>query len=76
MPILTSLFRSLTLRATTAPVHGTWPELVPLIQQGRLRTDGIFTHSFPLEEAAVAYAEVARRSGDCIKAALQVGRRT
>jgi 2-desacetyl-2-hydroxyethyl bacteriochlorophyllide A dehydrogenase len=71
MPILTSLFRSLTLRTTTAPVHGTWPQLVPLIQQGRLATDGIITHSFALDEAAAAYAEVARRSDDCVKAVLR-----
>lgn len=70
MPMLASLLRSLTLRLTTAPVHGTWPELVPLVQGGRLSTAGIFTHSFPLEEAAVAYAEVARRSDDCVKVVL------
>jgi 2-desacetyl-2-hydroxyethyl bacteriochlorophyllide A dehydrogenase len=70
MPMLTSLFRSLTLRTTTAPVHRTWPELVPLIQQGRLATGGIFTDTFPLEEAAVAYAAVARRSDECGKAVL------
>ena len=67
LPILTSLFRSVTLRMTTAPVHQTWKELVPLVLHGRLRTDGIFTHSFPLAEAPQAYAAVAARSADCIK---------
>jgi threonine dehydrogenase-like Zn-dependent dehydrogenase len=67
LPILTSLFRSVTLRMTTAPVHQTWKELVPLVLHGRLRTDGIFTHSFPLAEAPQAYAAVAERSADCIK---------
>jgi threonine dehydrogenase-like Zn-dependent dehydrogenase len=43
---------------------------VPLIQQGRLATGGIFTDTFPLEEAAVAYAAVARRSDECVKAVL------
>ena len=61
------LFRSVTLRMTTAPVHQTWKELVPLVANGRLRTDGIFTHRFPLAEAAEAYAAVAARSADCIK---------
>ena len=67
LPILTSLFRSVTLRMTTAPVHQTWKELVPLVLHGRLRTDGIFTHSFPLTQAPEAYAAVAARSAECIK---------
>jgi threonine dehydrogenase-like Zn-dependent dehydrogenase len=56
---------------TTAPVHQTWKELVPLVQSGRLRTDGIFTHSFPLDEAPAAYAAVAARSAECVKVMLR-----
>ncbi|UDY35182.1 alcohol dehydrogenase catalytic domain-containing protein [Dermatobacter hominis] len=67
LPILMGLFRSVTLRMTTAPVHRTWPELVPLIQDGSLATDGIFTHEFALDDAADAYAAVAARSADCVK---------
>ena len=37
------LIRSITLRMTTAPVQRTWPELIPLLQSGRLDVDGIFT---------------------------------
>jgi 2-desacetyl-2-hydroxyethyl bacteriochlorophyllide A dehydrogenase len=71
LPILAGLFRSVTLRMTTAPVHQTWKELVPLVVNGRIRTDGIFTHRFPLAEAAEAYAAVAARTADCIKVMLQ-----
>jgi len=71
LPALTTLFRSVTLRMTTAPVHRTWPELVPMIRSGRLRTDGIFTHEFALDDAAAAYAAVAERSPDCIKVLLR-----
>jgi 2-desacetyl-2-hydroxyethyl bacteriochlorophyllide A dehydrogenase len=67
LPVLMGLFRSVTLRMTTAPVHQTWKTLVPLVTNGRLRTDGIFTHRFPLSEAAEAYAAAAARSADCIK---------
>ena len=67
LPLLMGLFRSLTLRMTTAPVHQTWKELVPLVAGGRLRTDGIFTHQFRLAEAAEAYAAVAARSAECVK---------
>jgi 2-desacetyl-2-hydroxyethyl bacteriochlorophyllide A dehydrogenase len=70
LPVLDGLLRSLTLRMTTAPVHRTWPELVPLVQQGRLDTSGIFTHDFALDEAAAAYAAVAARSADCVKVVL------
>jgi 2-desacetyl-2-hydroxyethyl bacteriochlorophyllide A dehydrogenase len=70
LPILAGLFRSITLRMTTAPVHQTWRQLVPLVAHGRLRTDGIFTHRFPLAEAPDAYAAVAARTADCMKAML------
>ncbi len=71
LPLLMGLFRSVTLRMTTAPVHQTWKELVPLVRSGRLRTDGIFTHSFPLDEAPAAYAAVAARSAECVKVMLR-----
>lgn len=70
LPILMGLFRSTTLRMTTAPVHQTWKELVPMVLDGRLRTDGIFTHRFALTDAPQAYIAVAERSADCIKAML------
>ncbi len=71
MPVLSALLHSVTLRLTTAPVHRTWSELVPLVTAGRLRTDGIFTHAFPLSEAPDAYAAVAARSAECIKVLLR-----
>ncbi len=71
MPLLSALLHSVTLRLTTAPVHRTWSELVPLVTGGRLRTDGIFTHVFPLSEAPDAYAAVAARSAECIKVLLR-----
>ncbi|MBX3313780.1 MAG: alcohol dehydrogenase catalytic domain-containing protein [Actinobacteria bacterium] len=71
LPILGGLLRSLTLRMTTAPVHRTWDELVPLVQDGSLRTEGIFTHEMPLDRAAEAYALAASRSPDCLKILLR-----
>ncbi len=67
LPVLMALFRSVTLRMTTAPVHQTWKELVPLVTSGRLSTEGIITHEFPLTGAAEAYAAVAARTAECIK---------
>jgi 2-desacetyl-2-hydroxyethyl bacteriochlorophyllide A dehydrogenase len=70
LPLLMGLFRSITLRMTTAPVHRTWAELVPLVQAGRLDTTGVFTHRYALDDAAAAYAAVAARSPDCVKVVL------
>jgi 2-desacetyl-2-hydroxyethyl bacteriochlorophyllide A dehydrogenase len=70
LPALMTLVRSITLRMTTAPVQRTWPELIPLIQAGRLDTSGIFTQTLALDEAPAAYAAAASRSPDCIKVML------
>lgn len=67
LPILGALFRSVTLRMTTAPIQGTWVSLVPLIGNGRIDTTRIFTHEFPLARAAEAYAAVAARTAECVK---------
>jgi len=71
LPVLMALFRSVTLRLTTAPVHQTWKELIPLVASGRLATDRIITNEFPLAQAADAYAAVAARSAECIKVMLR-----
>jgi 2-desacetyl-2-hydroxyethyl bacteriochlorophyllide A dehydrogenase len=70
LPVLMGVYRSITLRMKTAPVHQTWSELVPLIQAGTLDPSGIFTHTFALDDAASAYSAVAARSADCIKVVL------
>jgi len=64
------LLRSLTVRLTTAPVQQTWPELIPLLQNGRLDVEGIFTTRLSLEKAADGYAAVASRSGEHVKVLL------
>lgn len=66
-PALACLMRSITLRMTTAPVQRTWPELIPLLQSGRLDVDGIFTTTLPLDEAAKGYAIAESRSGEDVK---------
>jgi alcohol dehydrogenase len=67
LPALSCLMRSITLRMTTAPVQRTWPELIPLLQSGRLDVDGIFTKTLPLDEAAKGYATAESRSGEDVK---------
>lgn len=70
LPILTALFRSITLQMSTAAIHRSWQELLPLVISGAIRTDGVVTHRFPLAEAAAAYQLAAERRGDCLKVAL------
>ncbi|OBG80610.1 dehydrogenase [Mycobacterium sp. E802] len=67
LPALACLIRSLTVRLTTAPVQQTWPELVPLLQAGRMDVAGIFTDTLPLDDAAEGYAAAMSRSGDHLK---------
>lgn len=71
-PATFSLIRSITLRSTTAPVQRTWPELVPLLQSGRLDVGNIFTDTLPLTDAEAGYAAAASRSAGCIKVALTI----
>ena len=47
--------KSLTVRTIFAPVPGTWPSLVPLVQTGRLQLADTFTHRMPLSKVAEAY---------------------
>jgi threonine dehydrogenase-like Zn-dependent dehydrogenase len=47
--------KSLTVRTIFAPVPGTWPSLVPLVQKGRLQLADTFTHRMQLSEVAEAY---------------------
>lgn len=49
------IYRSLTVRAGVAPVPELWPSLLPLLESGRLRADGLFTHRMPLSEGAEGY---------------------
>lgn len=55
LPMQQLIYRSLTVRAGVAPVPQMWGPLIPLIQQGRVRGDGLFTHRLPLSEGAEGY---------------------
>jgi threonine dehydrogenase-like Zn-dependent dehydrogenase len=54
-PMALVLLKSLTVRAVFAPIPGTWPSLVPLLQSGRLRLADTFTHRMELSRVAEAY---------------------
>jgi threonine dehydrogenase-like Zn-dependent dehydrogenase len=62
--------KSLTVRAVFAPVPGTWPALVPLVQSGRFTLAGTFTHHMGLSQAAEAYELFDSRSDGVLKVLL------
>ena len=55
LPLRLLLYKNLTVRAGVASPPETWPELVPLIQAGRIKGDGIVTHRLPLAQGAEGY---------------------
>jgi threonine dehydrogenase-like Zn-dependent dehydrogenase len=54
-PMIVATLKRLTIRPMLASIPSTWDTLVPLLTNGTLRPDGIFTHRMGLSEAAVAY---------------------
>ena len=55
IPMRDIIYRNLTVRAGIANVVSQWGELVPLIQNGRVKGDGIFTHRMNLSDGAEGY---------------------
>ena len=62
--------KSLTVRTVFAPVPGTWPALVPLVQSGRLDLADTFTHRMGLSQAAEAYELFDSRADGVLKVLL------
>ena len=70
-PMALVLLKSLTLRAVFAPIPGTWPFLVPLVQSGRLTGLGeTFTHRMDLNRAPEAYELFDSRADGVLKVLL------
>jgi 2-desacetyl-2-hydroxyethyl bacteriochlorophyllide A dehydrogenase len=69
-PMLLALMKDLTFRIGICPVPELWNDLVPLIQSGRLRLDGLFTHRMPLAKGAEAYALFDARADGVMKVLL------
>jgi 2-desacetyl-2-hydroxyethyl bacteriochlorophyllide A dehydrogenase len=63
--------KSLTLRTIFAPVPGTWPALVPLVQSGRFHAlADTFTHRMGLSQAPEAYELFDSRADGVLKVLL------
>ncbi len=71
-----SLFKminlSLTIRGGICPVGEMWPALIPLVNSGRIKGEGIFTHRFKLSDGAEAYRLFDAREDGVIKVMINV----
>jgi len=66
------LYRNLTVRAGVASVTEQWSQLVPLLQSGRVRGEGLFSHRLPLSEGAEGYRLFDAREDGVIKVMFDV----
>jgi len=69
-PLGAALGRGLTFRTGTTSVAETWPELLPLIQQGRLNPAQFITTHLPLSQGADAYKLLDSRAEGVVKAVI------
>ena len=67
LPMQQLIYKSLTVRAGVAPVTQMWGPLIPLLQQGRVCGDGLFTHRLPLSEGAEGYRLFDARADGVLK---------
>ncbi len=65
------MMRDLEVLGAVCPT-GTWDAAVALIADGRVNTEGIITHTFPLEQFAEAYETARGTRGDAIKVMLEI----
>jgi len=71
-PMQTAFLRGLTFRIGTSSVRDTWPTLVPLVREGRLRPQRFVTHEMPLSNGAEAYRLFDSREPGVLKVVLTV----
>jgi len=67
LPMLKVLYKDVTIRAGVASVIDQWPHLIPLLQHGRLKAEGLFSHYMQLSEGTEAYRIFDAREDDVVK---------
>ncbi|GAA4037170.1 zinc-binding dehydrogenase [Parerythrobacter jejuensis] len=70
MPLL--MFKNVTARGGICNVTATWPHLIPLVRDGRIKATSLFSHEFGLDEGAEAYRLFDSRDDGVIKVRLDV----
>lgn len=72
LPLQLIMFKHITVRGGICDVPNMWPHLVPLIQSGRVKAGGLFSHEFKLSEGAEAYSLFDSRDDGVIKLRIDV----
>lgn len=54
-PMAIAMYKGITFRICVADIPSTWDSLIPLVANGRLHPEDVFTHRMGLSEAADAY---------------------
>lgn len=72
LPLMNLLYKNITVRAGVAPVPLLWEPVVPLMQQGRLKAEDLFTHTLNLSDGAEAYKLFDGREDGVVKIMLNV----
>ncbi len=73
LPLPLIMFKNITVRGGICDVTNMWPHLVPLVQSGRMKADGLFSHQFNLSEGAEAYKLFDSRDDGVLKLRIDVG---
>jgi len=71
-PMAKAFAMGLTFRIGTCSVPQEWPELVPLVQSGRLKPERYISHKFDLSEGARAYDLFDRRADGAMKMVFEI----
>ena len=69
-PMAIAMVKSVTFRIGVCPVPRLWPHLVPLVAEGRLEPDFVFTHEIGLSEGSEAYRLFDSRTDGVLKVLL------
>ncbi len=72
-PMAKAFAMGLTFRIGTCSVPQEWPELVPLIQSGRLKPERYISHTLPLSDGAHAYDVFDKRTEGAMKMVFDLG---
>ncbi len=72
IPMFKVLGKDITIRAGVASVRGQWPNLIPLLQHGRLKAEGLFSHHMDLADGSEAYRLFDAREDDVLKIMLNL----
>lgn len=69
-PMARAFMMGLTFRIGTCSVQETWPELIPLVQAGRLKPERVISHRLPLSQGEEAYRMFDARENGALKMVL------